>query len=339
MADVAISVGPRTRVWRQTRGLSQFELAIRAGFSARHVSFIETGRAQPSREAVIALGQVLDLSLRERNRLLESAGFAQVFRETPLSSDEMAHMRGVLHFILDQHLPYPDIVVDRHWNFLLGNQAANQFFPTLISPALRARNRNILRATFHPEGTRRWIVNWAEVERHLLSRAEPDLGSVEDAVSAALLAEIKSYASASGAAGSHSHGRPGFAPVQHRHDFMHAARHHVAGTADRDVFPGRSRIRALLAEKFRSVCRNKMRRLLAHSRSPNPIANGPKSVSRLANVDRPGKRRRVLLTPRMSTQSRPRGAMAGTGLHGHLCPVTSSWPTELRSRTTSAATR
>ena len=209
MADAATLVGPRIRAWRQTRGLSQFELASRAGFSARHVSFIETGRAQPSREAVIALGQVLDLSLRERNRLLEAAGFAQVFRETPLSADEMAHMRGVLQFILDRHLPYPAIVMDRHWNFLLGNPAANRFFPTLISPALRARNRNVLRATFHPEGTRRWIANWPEVERHLLSRAEPDLGSVEDAVGTALLAEIKSYASASARAGSHTAPRAG----------------------------------------------------------------------------------------------------------------------------------
>jgi transcriptional regulator with XRE-family HTH domain len=209
MADAAITVGPRIRAWRQTRGLSQFELASRAGFSVRHVSFIETGRAQPSREAVIALGQVLDLSLRERNRLLEAAGFAQVFRETPLSAGEMAHVRGVLQFILDRHLPYPAIVVDRHGNLLLGNQAADQFFPVLISPALMSWNRNILRATFHPEGTRRWIVNWPEVERHLLSRAEADLGAVEDALGAALLAEIKSYASASAAADAHPAPRPG----------------------------------------------------------------------------------------------------------------------------------
>jgi transcriptional regulator with XRE-family HTH domain len=209
MADAAISVGPRIRAWRQTRGLSQFELASRAGFSVRHVSFIETGRAQPSREAVIALGEVLDLSLRERNRLLEAAGFAQVFRETPLSANEMAHMRGVLQFILDRHLPYAAVALDRHSNCLLSNRAASQFLPTLISPELSARNNNILRSTFHPEGSRRWIVNWPEVERHLLSRAELDLGSVEDAVGAALLAEIRSYASASAAADSRTASRPG----------------------------------------------------------------------------------------------------------------------------------
>jgi len=172
----AISVGPQIRAWRQTRGLSQFELASRAGFSARHISFIETGRAQPSREAVLALGEVLELPLRERNRLLESAGFAHVFRETPLSADEMAHMRGMLQFILDRHLPYAAVALDRQWNLLLENRAAGQFFSALISPELSLPpNVNVLRATFHPEGSRRWIVNWPEVERHLLNRAELEL--------------------------------------------------------------------------------------------------------------------------------------------------------------------
>jgi transcriptional regulator with XRE-family HTH domain len=209
MADAGTSVGPRIRVWRQTRGLSQFELASRAGFSVRHVSFIETGRAQPSREAVLALGEVLDLPCRERNRLLESAGFAHVFRETPLSADEMAHMRGMLQSILDRHLPYAAIAVDRHWNCLLSNRAASQFFPTLVSPELNARNNNILRGTFHPEGSRRWTVNWPEVEWHLLSRAERELNSAEDPIGAALLAELRSYASASTVADSHTAPRPG----------------------------------------------------------------------------------------------------------------------------------
>jgi transcriptional regulator with XRE-family HTH domain len=208
MADAAKSVGPRIRAWRQTRGLSQFELASRAGFSTRHVSFIENGRAQPSREAVLALGEVLDLSLRERNRLLESAGFANTFRETPLSADEMVHLRGTLQFILDRHLPYAAVVLDRHWNFLLENHAANQFFSALISPALNAGSRNILRVTFHPEGTRRWIVNWSEVEQHLLRRAELQLGSVDDPVGTALLAEIRSYTSISTADNPHPAPRP-----------------------------------------------------------------------------------------------------------------------------------
>lgn len=209
MADTGTSIGPQIRAWRQTRGLSQFELASRAGFSARHVSFVETGRAHPSREAMLALGKVLDLPLREQNRLLEAAGFARVFRETPLSADEMAHMRGMLQFILDRHLPYAAVALDRHWNHLLSNRAASQFFATLISPALNTPELNMLRFTFHPEGSRRWIVNWPEVERHLLSRAEVVLSSPEEPVGVALLTEIRSYASKSTVADSHPAPRPG----------------------------------------------------------------------------------------------------------------------------------
>jgi transcriptional regulator with XRE-family HTH domain len=208
MADAATSVGPQIRAWRQSRGLSQFELASRAGFSVRHVSFIETGRSQPSREAMLALGEVLDVPFRERNRLLEAAGFARVFRETPLSADEMAHIRGMLQLILDRHLPYAAIAVDRHWNCLMSNRAAVQFFSPLVSPAL-ASEINALRFTFHPEGSRRWIVNWPEVERDLLNRAERELSSAEDPVGAALLAELKSYASASTVTDSHKAPRPG----------------------------------------------------------------------------------------------------------------------------------
>ena len=211
MVTAAITVGPRIRAWRQTRGMSQFELASRAGFSVRHVSFIETGRAQPSREAVLALGEALDLPLRERNRLLESGGFAHVFRETPLAADEMAHIRGMLQFILDRHLPYGAVALDRHWNVLLQNRAAGQFFSALMSPELRLSSEtlNILRATFHPEGSCRWIVNWPEVEQYLLSRAELALGSAEDAIGAGLLAEIRSYASSSAVADSETALRPG----------------------------------------------------------------------------------------------------------------------------------
>ena len=207
MADAATSVGPRIRAWRQTRGLSQFDLASRAGFSVRHVSFIETGRAHPSREAVLALGEVLDLTLRDRNRLLECAGFASVFHETPLSAAQMAHMREMLQFIRDRHLPYAAIVVDRHWNCLMSNLAAGRFFSLLISPSVAAQG-NVLRSTFHPEGSRRWIVNWPEVERDLLNRAELEFGS-QDSQGTALLTEIRSYTTLPREGNSHAAPRPG----------------------------------------------------------------------------------------------------------------------------------
>lgn len=208
MAHAETRVGQQIRAWRQTRGLSQFELASRAGFSVRHVSFIETGRSQPSREAMLALGEVLDLPFREQNRLLEAAGFARVFRETSLTADEMRHMRGMLQLILDRHMPYAAIAVDRHWNCLMSNRAAMQFFAPLVAPSL-ASEINVLRSTFHPEGSRRWIVNWPEVECDLLNRVERELSSAEDPVGAALLAELKSYAGASTAVNARKVPRPG----------------------------------------------------------------------------------------------------------------------------------
>jgi transcriptional regulator with XRE-family HTH domain len=194
--DGSLSIGSRVRAWRQARGVSQFDLAMRAGFSSRHVSFIETGRTRPSREAVLALAEALDVPLRERNRLLETAGFAHVFRETPLTAEEMAHVRGVLQFIVDHHLPYAAVVLDRHSTCLLGNRAAGRLLSLVAAPSLLTRNANFLRVTFHPEGVRRWIVNWPDVERHLLHRAERELGAADDPVGTQLLAEIRTHASA-----------------------------------------------------------------------------------------------------------------------------------------------
>ena len=99
-------MGHLLRTWRATRGMSQLDLALRAGFSARHVSFIETGRSQPSRQALLVLAETLDVPLRERNQLLEAGGYADAYRETPLDAEEMAAIRGMLRFILDRHAPY-----------------------------------------------------------------------------------------------------------------------------------------------------------------------------------------------------------------------------------------
>jgi len=123
------AIGPLLREWRTARGLSQFELAMRAGFSSRHVSFIETGRTQPSRQALLDLAEALDVPLRERNRLFEAGGYAHVYRHTPLAAEEMAHVRGVLQFILDRHAPYAAIVLDRYANCVMGNAASGRLLP------------------------------------------------------------------------------------------------------------------------------------------------------------------------------------------------------------------
>jgi transcriptional regulator with XRE-family HTH domain len=192
--DGSLSIGRRLRAWRQARGLSQLDLSARAGFSSRHLSFVETGRTRPSRDAVLALAEALDVPLRERNRLLETAGFAHVFRETPLTAEEMTHVRGVLQFILDHHLPYAAIVIDRHSTCIQGNRAAGRLLSMLAAPPLLTKGANFLRVAFHPDGVRRWIVNWPEVERHLLHRAERELGGADDPLGTALLAEIRSHA-------------------------------------------------------------------------------------------------------------------------------------------------
>src|SRR5262245_47709019 len=194
-AHSARAIGPLLREWRTARGMSQFELAMRAGFSTRHVSFIETGRTQPSRQAVLDLAEALEVPLRERNQLLEAGGYAHVYRQTPLASDEMSHVRGVLQFILERHDPYAAILLDRYSNCLMGNFASGQLLTLLVDPSLMTEHANHLRMAFHPLGARRWIVNWDEVARHLMARAERELSeSRDDPQATVLLAELRQHA-------------------------------------------------------------------------------------------------------------------------------------------------
>jgi transcriptional regulator with XRE-family HTH domain len=194
-ASAGITVGRLLRQWRTTRGLSQLDLALRAGFSTRHLSFIETGRSQPSRQALLVLAETLDVPLRERNLLLEAGGFADVYRETALDAAEMAHVRGVLQFILDRHDPYPAVVLDRYATCVMGNEASRRLIAAVVDPSLIVEHANFLRLAFHPLGARRFIVNWDEVARHLLGRAERELASpAADRRAAALLDEVRGYA-------------------------------------------------------------------------------------------------------------------------------------------------
>src|SRR5919106_2584059 len=186
-------LGHLLREWRAERGLSQLDLAMQAGFSARHVSFIETGRTQPSRQALLVLAETLEVPLRERNRLLEAGGYAHIYRQTPLAAEEMAHIRGVLQFILDRHKPYAAIVLDRYANCLMGNGASEQLVAALVDASLLAEHMNHLRIVFHPLGVRRWIVNWDEVSRTMLARAERELGESKDDEATALLSELHNY--------------------------------------------------------------------------------------------------------------------------------------------------
>jgi transcriptional regulator with XRE-family HTH domain len=175
--------------------MSQLDLGLHAGFSARHLSFIENGRTRPSRQAVLALAEALDVPLRERNRLLEAAGYANMYRRTPLDAEEMAHIRDVLGFILERHQPYAAAVLDRYSNCIMQNGPCERLVAELVDPSLITSSVNFLRATFHPRGARRWIVNWHELSQHLLARTERELGVAPgDAAAVALLDELRSFA-------------------------------------------------------------------------------------------------------------------------------------------------
>jgi transcriptional regulator with XRE-family HTH domain len=156
-------IGRLLREWRAARGKSQLALALHAGVSTRHLSFVETGRASPSREMVLLLAQALDMPLRERNALLSSAGYAPLFSETPLAAPEMDRVRLALEAILRAHQRSPTVVVNRRCDILMANQAAQRLMAHLLPPEGLALASNIVRLIFSPAGARPFIENWDEV--------------------------------------------------------------------------------------------------------------------------------------------------------------------------------
>jgi transcriptional regulator with XRE-family HTH domain len=162
-------IGALLRDWRTRRRMSQQDLALEAGVSARHVSFVETGRSRPSAEMVIQLAEHLDVPLRDRNALLLAAGFAPAYAQRDLDEPEMGPVRDAIDRVLRGHEPYPAIVVDRHWGLVSANRAV----PLLIAGAaghLLEPPVNVLRLSLHPEGMAPRIVNLGEWRAHLLDR-------------------------------------------------------------------------------------------------------------------------------------------------------------------------
>jgi transcriptional regulator with XRE-family HTH domain len=195
MIDAA-RVGGLLAYWRGVRRMSQLALAMEAEISARHLSFIESGRAKPSREMVLLLGSVLEVPLRERNRLLKAAGFASVFRESELAGPELAIVRQAFDAILAQHAPYPAVVLDRRWNIVSTNPPADRFFGFLLagSEAEHLGPPNVLRSIFHPRALRPWITNWAVVAEALIQRVHREaIGNTLDEDVRALLGEVLRY--------------------------------------------------------------------------------------------------------------------------------------------------
>jgi transcriptional regulator with XRE-family HTH domain len=172
--------------------LSQLGLASRSAVSTRHLSFIETGRARPSREMLLHLAQRLDMPMREQNRLLLAAGFAPVFGERAFEAPEMAPVREAVERFLTAHEPYPAAVHDQHWNLVAANRGM-EILVDGVDPQLLAPTANVLRATLHPDGAAPKIVNFAEWSAHLLRRLEREIAIRGDDELEALHKEFLTY--------------------------------------------------------------------------------------------------------------------------------------------------
>jgi transcriptional regulator with XRE-family HTH domain len=184
--------GEELRTWRQRRHLSQLELATEVDISTRHLSFMETGRAQASRAMVLRLAQQLDVPLRERNDLLIAAGFAPMYASKPYSDSSLDAVRDAVDLILKGHEPYPALLVDRHWTLVSANNPARGFLhcldEELVKPPI-----NVLRISLHPNGIASRIVNLPEWRSHVLARLARDVELTADARLAELLAELRAY--------------------------------------------------------------------------------------------------------------------------------------------------
>ncbi len=196
-------IGVLLRQWRQRRRLSQLDLALEAGVSARHLSFIETGRARPSAEMVDRVAETLAVPLRERNTLLLAAGYAPAYPERELDDDAMAPVRAALEHLLRAHEPYPALVVDRQWELLSANRAV----PLLIAgsaPALLEPPVNVLRLSLHPDGVAPRILNLGQWREHILTRLRRQAVAAGDPALFALHEELSGYP-VPGAAGEVDH--------------------------------------------------------------------------------------------------------------------------------------
>jgi transcriptional regulator with XRE-family HTH domain len=185
-------IGSLLRDWRERRRMSQLDLALEAGVSARHVSFIETGRSRPSADMVVQLAEHLDVPLRDRNALLLAAGYAPAYGQRDLAEPEMGPVRDAIDRVLRGHEPFPAVVVDRHWGLV----AANRTVPLLTEGAaehLLEPPANVLRLALHPEGIAPRILNLGEWRAHLLDRLGRQAVASGDPALFALHDELASY--------------------------------------------------------------------------------------------------------------------------------------------------
>ncbi|MGH2942231.1 MAG: helix-turn-helix domain-containing protein [Solirubrobacteraceae bacterium] len=191
-ATVRPAIGALLKDWRRRRRLSQLDLALDAGISARHLSFVETGRSRPSAEMIVRLAEQLDVPLRERNRLLLAGGYAPAYAQRDLDDPQMGPVREAIERVLAGHDPYPAVVVDRHWGMVAANDAI-ALLTEGVAEHLLAPPVNVLRLGLHPEGLAPRIVNHGEWRAHLLDRLQRQAVASADPALAALHAELAGY--------------------------------------------------------------------------------------------------------------------------------------------------
>jgi transcriptional regulator with XRE-family HTH domain len=185
-------VGDLLREWRQRRRVSQLDLALDAEISPKHVSFVESGRAQPSREMILRLAEHLQVPLREQNALLHAAGFAPMYAERSLDDPALAQARAAVDLVLKGHEPFPAIAVDRHWSLVASNGAVGPMLgdvdAVLLEPPV-----NVLRLSLHPKGLAPRIANLPEWRAHLLDRLRRQVDATADPRLVDLLRELREY--------------------------------------------------------------------------------------------------------------------------------------------------
>jgi transcriptional regulator with XRE-family HTH domain len=192
MSQASVQFGSLLREWRQRRRVSQLDLACMGEVSTRHLSFLETGRAQPSREMVLHLAEQLEVPLRDRNTLLTAAGYAPVFRERPLGDPDMRPALRAVEAIIQGHMPYPALAVDRHWTLIAANEAMPRMLVG-VDPALLQPPVNVLRVALHPSGLAPRTINLAEWRTHLLDRLRRQAEASADPRLLGLLEELRGY--------------------------------------------------------------------------------------------------------------------------------------------------
>jgi transcriptional regulator with XRE-family HTH domain len=185
-------VGGLLRIWRERRRLSQLELAGAADISARHVSFLETGRSVPSRAMLLRLAERLEVPLRERNALLLSAGYAPMYSERRLDDPALRQARAAVDLVIAGHSPYPALAVDRHWTMVSANAPVNLLLagvdPRLLQPPV-----NALRLSLHPDGLGPRVENYTQWRTHVLMRLRQQIAATADPILIELLAELEAY--------------------------------------------------------------------------------------------------------------------------------------------------